>query len=283
MATDPRRLRPGALCRLLNSTSLGEILSEATLRRHRSRAGLRLGEGPHIDLLRYVAWLVQQRHSPRPARDDAAAARVVVAEAAQGAAALGNRQQAQHGHGEQLTARQEALLAALLTEPTHLAAAARAGVSPATLYRWLRLPAFRAAHHQARRALVDAAVSRLQARAGQAVDTLVAVACQGRRDGDRLRAALALLDHAHRGLAEADLLYGPPPAGPAAAMDTAELVRLLTARLRQVQAAELPAAEKTRQSVTLADALLRALGVDEMARRLEAIEAVLTTRKGTKR
>jgi hypothetical protein len=109
------------------------------------------------------------------------------------------------------------------------------------------------------------------------------VARQGRRDGDRVRAALALLDHAHRGLAEADLLYGTPPAGNAAPMDTAELVRLLTARLRQVEAAELPTAEKTRQSVTLADALLRALGVDEMARRLEAIEVVLTTRKGKKR
>src|SRR6516162_3868716 len=70
--TDPRRLRPGALCRLLNSTPLGAVLSEAQLRRHRSRAGLRIGEGQHLDLLRYVAWLVLQRHAPRPAANGVA-------------------------------------------------------------------------------------------------------------------------------------------------------------------------------------------------------------------
>ncbi len=39
------------------------------------------------------------------------------------------------GHGQKLTRKQEALIAALLTEPTHAAAAARAGVSEATLHR----------------------------------------------------------------------------------------------------------------------------------------------------
>jgi hypothetical protein len=38
-----------------------------------------------------------------------------------------------------LTRKQEALIAALLTEPTHAAAAAKAGVSEATLHRWLHL------------------------------------------------------------------------------------------------------------------------------------------------
>ena len=32
MATDPRKLRPSELCRLLNSTPLGEVLSERQLR-----------------------------------------------------------------------------------------------------------------------------------------------------------------------------------------------------------------------------------------------------------
>ena len=66
MATDPRRLRPSELCRLLNSTPLGEVISERQLYRHRSRAGLRIGDSGHVDLLRYVAWLVQVRHTPRP-------------------------------------------------------------------------------------------------------------------------------------------------------------------------------------------------------------------------
>jgi len=35
--------------------------------------------------------------------------------------------------------KQETVIAALLTEPTHAAAAAKAGVSEATLHRWLHL------------------------------------------------------------------------------------------------------------------------------------------------
>jgi hypothetical protein len=66
MATDPRRLKPSELCRLLNSTPLGEVISERQLYRHRSRAGLRVGDGKHVDLVRYLAWLVAQRHAPKP-------------------------------------------------------------------------------------------------------------------------------------------------------------------------------------------------------------------------
>ena len=69
MATDPRRLRPSELCRLLNSTPLGEVTSERQLHRHRTRAGLRIGDARHVDLLRYVAWLVSVRHAPRPEPD----------------------------------------------------------------------------------------------------------------------------------------------------------------------------------------------------------------------
>jgi|GEM_PF-86565 len=67
MAIDPRNLRPGELCRLLNSTPLGTVISERQLYRHRTRAGLRLGEGNRIDLLKYVAWLVEEVHKPREA------------------------------------------------------------------------------------------------------------------------------------------------------------------------------------------------------------------------
>lgn len=67
MPTDPRRLRPSELCRLLNSTPLGEVINERQLYRHRTRAGMRLGDGRYVDLLRYAAWLIEQRHRPRPA------------------------------------------------------------------------------------------------------------------------------------------------------------------------------------------------------------------------
>jgi hypothetical protein len=69
VATDPRRLRPSELCRLLNSTPLGEVIGERQLHRHRTRAGLRIGDARHVDLVRYVGWLVQVRHAPRPERD----------------------------------------------------------------------------------------------------------------------------------------------------------------------------------------------------------------------
>ena len=69
MAIDPRRLRPSELCRLLNSTPLGEVIGERQLHRHRTRAGLRIVSGSDtkaIDLLRYAAWLVGERHKPKP-------------------------------------------------------------------------------------------------------------------------------------------------------------------------------------------------------------------------
>jgi len=65
LAIDPRTLRPGELCRLLNSTPLGEVISERQLHRHRTRAGYRVasdGDASRVDLLRYVAWLVTTRH-----------------------------------------------------------------------------------------------------------------------------------------------------------------------------------------------------------------------------
>ena len=67
MAIDPRQLKPSELCRLLNSTSLGEVINERQLYRHRQRAGHRIGTGKHVDLLRYCAWLHVLRHAPKPA------------------------------------------------------------------------------------------------------------------------------------------------------------------------------------------------------------------------
>ena len=183
------------------------------------------------------------------------------------------------GHGQKLTAKQESLIAALLTEPTHAAAADKAGVSEATLHRWLKLSEFRSAYRQARRQLVENAVGRIQAATGQAVDTLLAVARDGAKDGDRVRAAVALLDHAFRGLTEADDLHGEPEAGDASTMVPADVVRLLGARLRQVDQSELPTGEKSRLTAALADALLRAIGVDVLDKRLEALQAVLLDRK----
>jgi hypothetical protein len=276
---DPRRLRPAELCRLLNSTPLGEVISERQLRQQRTRAGLRLGDSRHLDLVRYVAWLVQTRHVPKPAPANAVPQGPDLAEAAQGAAATANAAQHLKGHGQKLTCKQEALIAALLTEPSYAAAAAKAGVGTATVYRWLRLSAFQAAFRQARRELVDAAVARIQAATGLAADALVAVARNGRRDGDRVRAANSVLDHANRGLAHADLLYGVPETEGAGRMSTGQVVEVLAAQLKQVETAELATAERVRLTTALTDALLRALGVEVIDKRLEAVQAVLRGRK----
>jgi hypothetical protein len=177
------------------------------------------------------------------------------------------------------TGKRELAVAALLAEPTIEAAATKAGVSTRTLKNWLTEPAFAAAYRRARRGLVEAAIGRIQAATGQAVDTLLAVAKSGAKDGDRVRAAVALLDHALRGLANADTLRGDPDAGNTSTMDTADVVKLLAARLRQVDAADLAAADKARLTATLADTLLRAIGVDVLDKRLEALQAVLCGRK----
>ena len=58
VAIDPRNLRPSELAQLLNSTPLGEVISERHLRRHRTRAGMRVAsatDAGRVDLLRYVA------------------------------------------------------------------------------------------------------------------------------------------------------------------------------------------------------------------------------------
>jgi hypothetical protein len=54
---------------------------------------------------------------------------------------------------------------------------------------------------------------------------------------------------------------------------------MLATRLRQLEGADLPTAEKSRLTATLADALLRALTVDELNKRMEALEGVLLARK----
>lgn len=187
------------------------------------------------------------------------------------------------GHGEKLSRRQEEAIAALLTEPTQAAAAAKAGIGEATLRRWLRQPDFLSAYRAARRELVEGAIGRIQAATGQAVDTLLAVARGGGKPGDRVRAAKALLDHAFRGLSDAALFTNDQQGGAAAAMGTDEVVRLLGGRLRQLDAADMPVAEKARLTATLADALLRAIGVDVLDKRLEAMQAVLTARKDARK
>lgn len=64
---DPRQLKPSQLLQLLNSTPAGDVLTDPKLRRHRQSAGLRIGDGKTIDLIRYAAWLCHERDRTKPA------------------------------------------------------------------------------------------------------------------------------------------------------------------------------------------------------------------------
>ena len=90
---DPRKLSPGELLRLVNSTPLGAVLSETALRRHRNRAGYRIGTARQLDLVRYAAWLFNERHPATPpsaaGRSDYAAHRDAMADASRRRSASG--------------------------------------------------------------------------------------------------------------------------------------------------------------------------------------------------
>ncbi len=76
------------------------------------------------------------------------------------------------GHGEKLSRKQESAIAALLQCPTLATAAQRAGISEATLWRWLQRPDFEARYRAAREASVTQAITQLQQTTGHAVATL---------------------------------------------------------------------------------------------------------------
>jgi transposase-like protein len=103
------------------------------------------------------------------------------------------------GHGEKISRKQEQAIAALLAEATVSAAAERAGVAEVTLLRWLKQADFTTAYREARRQVVEKAVAQLQQSSWAASTTLLKLLGSG-SDSVRLRAAMAILDHANKGL-----------------------------------------------------------------------------------
>jgi hypothetical protein len=76
------------------------------------------------------------------------------------------------GHGEKLSRKQEALISALLTAPRLADAAQTAGIGEVTAWRWLKDATFQAAYREARRAVVQHAITQVQQATGEAVETL---------------------------------------------------------------------------------------------------------------
>lgn len=66
---DTTTLKPGELIRAINGTPLGQVLTDKKLRRQREIGGAKFSDpaGKRLDLMRYVAWLANQRGKTRPA------------------------------------------------------------------------------------------------------------------------------------------------------------------------------------------------------------------------
>jgi len=110
------------------------------------------------------------------------------------------------GHGAKIGRKQEDAIAALLTEPTLVAAAGAAGIGEKTLRRWLHDPGFQAAYQQARRAAFGRAIGRMQ----QAAERAAAVMIETMNDPKvatsiRLRAAKDVWEIAHETFETEDL------------------------------------------------------------------------------
>jgi hypothetical protein len=106
--------------------------------------------------------------------------------------------------GSKLNRREQAI-AALLAEPTVERAAARAGISAATLKRWLAQPDFAGAFRQARRELVENAITRLQQTTLTAVATLHDCMQDDKPAQARVRAAAIVVEQSLRASELVDL------------------------------------------------------------------------------
>lgn len=108
------------------------------------------------------------------------------------------------GHGEKRSRRYPEAILALMSAPTLDAAAAQAGISATTLGRWLKEPSFLAAYRAMRRTTVESAIARIQNATSEAVDAL-RLNLNAEKPADQIRAAVAILDHAARGVELMDL------------------------------------------------------------------------------
>ena len=110
------------------------------------------------------------------------------------------------GHGEKLGRKQEEAIAALLSQRNIEEAARAAGVGTRTLIRWLKLPEFRVAYREARRAAFSQSIARLQQASSAAATTLLKIMLDMNAPAStRVRAADSVLDHAKQAIEIEDI------------------------------------------------------------------------------
>jgi hypothetical protein len=98
------------------------------------------------------------------------------------------------GHGDQLPRKLHRAIEALLTCRNHADAAKAAGVSLATLQKWLRLPCFKRELDEANAKLVEHVITRLRCLSSDAVATLQKNLSCGVFNAEN-RAAMAILEN----------------------------------------------------------------------------------------
>jgi hypothetical protein len=101
------------------------------------------------------------------------------------------------GHGERLSRKQELAVAALITEPTIGAAAAKVGVHERTMRTWLADDGFRGAFRKECRSIVTVATGKLQSITSDAVAAL-GKNLRAKRPADQLKAVDLVLGHVVR-------------------------------------------------------------------------------------
>jgi transposase-like protein len=108
--------------------------------------------------------------------------------------------------GEKLGRKQEGAIVALLSQRNIEDAARIAGITPRTLYRWLKEPEFDAAYRAAKRAAFGQAVARLQQGASAAATTLLKTMIEPNTPASvRVRAAECVMNHAMKAIELEDI------------------------------------------------------------------------------
>lgn len=110
------------------------------------------------------------------------------------------------GHGSKFGRKKDQALAALLSHRNVEESAKAAGISTATLKRWLHLPEFQAAYREARREVVLQTNARMQQNSGVAASVLFKLmADPATPPSIRARTAQCILECANRSLELEDI------------------------------------------------------------------------------
>jgi hypothetical protein len=110
------------------------------------------------------------------------------------------------GNGGKLGRKQEEAIIALLSQRNIEDAARAAGVGARTLIRWLKLPEFRVAYREARRAAFSQSIARLLQASSAATTTLLKIMLDPASPAStRVRAADSVLDHAKQAIEIEDI------------------------------------------------------------------------------